>query len=179
MNMDQPSNSFGELAQLDDGRWQLRFKRALPHPPDRVWRAITEPEHLAAWFPTTIEGERAAGAALRFSFPGGQAPVFDGEMLAYEPPSLMELRWGTDIVRIQLRASDHGTQLTLFDTLDERGKAARDAAGWHTCLDSLAAHLGGEPAAREGLANWKDVNARYVERLGPEAATIGPPEGVA
>lgn len=89
-----------------DGRWQLRFKRTLAHPQEVVWKAVTEPEHLAAWFPTTIEGERAAGAPLRFSFPGGQAPPFDGEMLAYEPPSVMEIRWGSDIVRIELYPAD-------------------------------------------------------------------------
>ncbi len=95
---------YGELEQLDDGRWQLRFTRTLRHPLEKVWRAITEPEHLANWFPTTIEGERAAGAPLRFSFPGGQAPPFDGEMISYQPLSSMELRWGSDIVRLELRS---------------------------------------------------------------------------
>ena len=47
---------YGELEQRSDGRWRLRFTRALAHPPEKVWRAITEPEHLAQWFPTTIEG---------------------------------------------------------------------------------------------------------------------------
>ena len=28
------------------GRWRLRFTRPLAHPPGKVWRAITEPEHL-------------------------------------------------------------------------------------------------------------------------------------
>jgi uncharacterized protein YndB with AHSA1/START domain len=167
----------GDLEQLDDGRWQLRFVRALHHPVEKVWRAITEPEHLAHWFPTTIEGGRKAGAPLRFSFPGGQAPPFDGEMLAYEPLSLMELRWGGDIVRLELRPIDDSTELTLRDMLDERGKAARDAAGWHTCLDGLDAHLGGEPGGRESLRTWKDVHPHYVMTFGPEAATIGPPEG--
>jgi uncharacterized protein YndB with AHSA1/START domain len=49
-------------------RWQLRFTRDLHHPPEKVWRSITEPEHLAAWFPSDIEGERAVGAVLRFPF---------------------------------------------------------------------------------------------------------------
>src|ERR1700737_5024670 len=64
---------FGTLEQTDDGPSRLRFVRILPHPPERVWRAITEPDELIHWFPTTIEGERAAGAALRFSFPEGRA----------------------------------------------------------------------------------------------------------
>ena len=63
---------YGTLDTLQDGRSQLRFTRALAHPPEKVWAAITEPEHLAHWFPTTIDGERAAGAPLRFTFPGGQ-----------------------------------------------------------------------------------------------------------
>jgi uncharacterized protein YndB with AHSA1/START domain len=164
------------MEQLDAGRVRLRFTRELAHPIERVWRAVTEPEHLARWFPTTIEGERAPGAALRFSFPGGEAPPFDGEMLAYEPPSLMELTWGDDIVRLELRPTASGTELTLLDTLDERGKAARDATGWHTCLDRLEAHLQGDPNAREQISTWNQVHPRYVERFGPEAATIGPPK---
>jgi uncharacterized protein YndB with AHSA1/START domain len=168
---------YGTLEQLDDGRFQLRFTRTLAHPLERVWRAITEPEHLAQWFPTTIEGDRATGAQLRFLFPGGEAPPFEGEMLAFEPPSLMELRWGADIVRLELRPSAAGTELTLLDTLDERGKAARDGAGWHVCLDNLEAHLRGEPDAREQPGAWREVHPHYVESFGPEAATIGPPEG--
>lgn len=168
---------YGTLDQLDDGRFQLRFTRSLAHPVDRVWRAITEPQHLAHWFPTTIEGERAAGASLRFSFPGGEAPPFEGEMLAYEPPSLMELRWGPDIVRLELRPIATGTHLTLLDILDERGKAARDGAGWHVCLDNLEADLRGGPDAGGRTAAWSDVHPHYVESFGPEAATIGPPDG--
>ena len=169
---------YGTLERLDNGLWQLRFTRTLRHPPERVWRAITEPEHLAHWFPTTIEGERAAGARLRFVFPGDQAPPFEGEMRAFEPPSLMELQWGPDIVRLELAPSEEGTVLTLLDTLDERGKAARDGAGWHTCLDALAAHLRGEQEARKSMDTWKDVHPHYVETFGAEAATIGPPEGL-
>jgi uncharacterized protein YndB with AHSA1/START domain len=168
---------YGTLEELDNGRFQLRFTRTLAHPQDTVWRAITEPEQLANWFPTTIEGERAAGAPLRFSFPGGEAPPFEGEMLAFEPPSLMELRWGPDIVRLELRPTATGTELTLLDTLDERGKAARDGAGWHACLDSLEAALSGDPDARDRMGVWREVTAHYVESFGPEAATIGPPEG--
>lgn len=168
---------YGTVEHLDDGRWRLRFIRTLPYPKDKVWRAITEPNHLQQWFPTTIEGERAAGATLRFAFPGGQAPPMEGEMLSYEPESYMELRWGPDTLRLELRSVGDGTELTLLDTLDERGKAARDSAGWHACLDALEATLRGEGEPRDHMSVWKDVHPHYVEQLGPEAATIGPPEG--
>jgi len=169
---------YGELEQLDDGRWRLRFTRSLAHPPEKVWRAITEPEHLAHWFPTTIEGDRAAGAPLTLSFPGGQFPPFDGEMVEFEPQSAMEIRWGPDTVRLELRPIDDGTQLTLLDTLEERGKAARDGAGGHTCLDALERSLSGDADARDEVNGWLDVHEHYIESFGPEAATIGPPEGI-
>lgn len=166
----------GRLEQDELGRSRLRFTRELAHPRDMVWRAVTLPEHLAHWFPTTIEGERAAGSPLRFVLPGNEMPPFDGEMLAFDPPRLMELRWGQDIVRIELQSTGSGTILTLTDTLTEHGKASRDGAGWHTCLDALASHLDGPADPRDELGNWSAVHARYVQMFGPEASTIGPPE---
>ena len=165
---------YGTLEHDDDGRSRLRFTRTVRHPVAKVWRAITEPEHLAHWVPTTIDGARVAGARLRFTFPAGEAPDFDGEMLAFEPPSLMELRWGPDVIRLELRPVAEGTVLTLLDTLEEHGKAARDGAGWHVCLDALEARLRGEDDARGAMAAWSGVHPVYVERFGPAAATVGP-----
>jgi len=165
----------GQLEQ-SDGNWQLRFTRKLPHPPEKVWRALTEPEHLEAWFPTTIEGEQVAGAALRFSHHDAPLPPFEGEMLTYEPPSLMEFRWGEDTLRFALEPDGSGTKLTLVDTLGELGKAARDGAGWHTCLDRLAYHLDEAEPPWTSSERWGQVHDSYVEEFGPEAATIGPPE---
>jgi len=164
----------GQLKQLED-RWQLRFARELHHSPDKVWRALVEPEHLEAWFPTTMEGDRAAGAPLKFSFREHEAPPMDGEMITYQPPSVLEFKWGEDILRFELQPVEDGTLLTLYDTFDKLGRAARDAAGWHVCLDILELHLLGGDPPDQGRA-WKDVHAQYVEALGPDAATIGPPE---
>jgi uncharacterized protein YndB with AHSA1/START domain len=165
----------GQLEQ-SDGRWRLRFTRRLPHPPEKVWRALTEPEHLAAWFPTDIEGERMAGAALRFVFRNGEGPAIDGEMIAYDPPSLLELRWGNEeTLRFELQSDGEGTFLTFFNTFDELGKAARDAAGWHACLDALAHHLDGTEARGKPAERSQQLHKSYIERFGPEASTIGPP----
>jgi uncharacterized protein YndB with AHSA1/START domain len=163
----------GTLAQQGD-RWALTFTRRLPHPPEKVWRAVTEPEHMAAWFPDSMVGERRAGAPLRFVAASGDG--FQGEMLVFEPPSVMELLWGVDRLRIEVRPDGDGSVLTLTDSFEELGKAARDAAGWHECLDRLICALNGEEPAKWGEP-WRDLNALYVERLGPDAATIGPPPG--
>lgn len=180
---DRPDRSdlndrLGLLEQVGDG-WQLRFVRWVPHPPDKVWRALTEPEHLVAWFPTTIDGERASGAKLRFEFPYDAAPALDGEMLVYDPPNTMELRWGDDeILRFDLEADADGTAtvLTLVNTFAELGKAARDAAGWHGCLDILGYEVSGEPLPWPADERWAVLNPRYVEAFPAEASTIGPPD---
>jgi uncharacterized protein YndB with AHSA1/START domain len=164
---------FGTLTQQGD-QWRLTFTRHLPHAPEKVWRAVTEPEHLAAWFPQELVGERRAGAKLRFLSSGGDA--FDGEMLTFDPPSMMELLWGSDRLRIELAPDGSGTLLTLTDTFDELGKAARDAAGWHECLDRLVAQLE-EASPPEWGRRWREVHPVYLERLGPAAGTIGPPPG--
>jgi uncharacterized protein YndB with AHSA1/START domain len=164
----------GRLEPRDD-RWQLRFTRNLPHPPEKVWRALTEPEHLAAWFPADIQGERAAGAALRFVHRDGEGPTNVGEMIRYDPPSVLELRWGDDTLRFELQPDGSGTVLTFVNTFDELGKAARDAAGWHACLDLLGCDLDEEQPPWSPTERWQAVHASYVERLGPDASTIGPP----
>src|SRR5687767_7244813 len=145
----------GTLIQVGD-RWQLRFERTLAHPPEKVWRALTEPEHLAAWFPSDIEGDREAGAKLRFVFRNGEGPPSDGEMLIYVPPSTLEFCWEQEILRFALRPEGEGCVLTFVDTFDELGKASRDGAGWHACLDVLADHLAGRPdSPASEKAHWQ------------------------
>jgi hypothetical protein len=63
------------------------------------------------------------------------------------------------------------------DTFDELGKAARDAAGWHVCLEQLAHHLDGSTPPWDSGDRWAEVHERYAAAFGPEATTIGPPPG--
>lgn len=166
----------GVLEQRD-GRWQLVFVRELTHAPDKVWRAITEPEHLVAWFPFAIQGERAAGAELRFTEHGdADDPGLPGQMISFDPPHALEFRWDADeTVRLEVSPAGAGTRLTLINRFDEFGKAARDAAGWHACLDALVHHLVGPSTAFATGQRWGAVHPGYVERFGPAASTIGPP----
>ena len=151
------TRDLGTLDVIGDGTYRLVFTRTLAHPIEKVWRAVSEPEHQTHWFPD--------GA-------------FDGEVLVSEPPRVLELAWFTDRVRIELAASPDGTGtvFTLTDTFSEVGKAARDGAGWHDCVDELEHHLDGTAADASMGTRWKALNAAYVDALGPEAATIGVPD---
>jgi hypothetical protein len=95
-------------------------------------------------------------------------------MLAFVPPSLMELRWADDVLRFELEADGAGCLLRLQVTFPEHGKAARDAAGWHVCLERLAALCDGVDLASQPSERWKVVHGAYVERFGPDASAVGP-----
>ena len=97
----------GTLEQAGS-RWRLRFTRDLDHPVPRVWRAMTEPGDLEAWFPLRITGDWAVGGPLTFSDPQGRGPDFSGEVIAYEPPALLEFCWGPDMIRLEVEARGHG-----------------------------------------------------------------------
>ena len=52
-----------------EGRPTVRVSRAFPHSIERVWRAVTRGEYLAAWFPSPVESTCApvAGCGSRRS----------------------------------------------------------------------------------------------------------------
>jgi uncharacterized protein YndB with AHSA1/START domain len=163
----------GTLEQTTNG-WALRFVRHLRHSPAQVWAAFTDPEQRAAWFPDTMTGELTPGATLRFTTEFESMPEFTGMVLAVEPERLLEFTWGEDTLRFEIEPTSDGCTLTLRDSISELGKAARDGAGWHVCLEELAAALDGTPR-NAGPERWAQVHPDYVDAFGPEAATIGPP----
>ncbi len=173
-NNSSDTDEYGTL-ERDGDLSVLRYRCRLAHSPEKVWRALTEDEHLAGWFPTTIEGARAAGSPLHYSFRQNEGDPFDGEMLVFDPPACMELRWADDLLRFELMADGPGCVLSLTVTFPDRGKAARDAAGWHVCLEQLGFVCAGDPLPWQPPDRWRTVHPRYLERLGPEASTIGPP----
>jgi uncharacterized protein YndB with AHSA1/START domain len=166
-------NVHGHLEQTEAG-WNLRFVRHLRHAPDRVWAAFTDPEQRSAWFPDTVIGDFEPGATLRFVTSMPSLPEFTGTVLRVEPGRLLEFTWGEDTLRFELEPDGDGCTLTLRDTLAQLGKAARDGAGWHVCLDNLGSALVNEPGSGEDA--WADIHSHYVRAFGPEAATIGVPE---
>jgi hypothetical protein len=56
--------------------------------------------------------------------------------------------------------------------LDARDKAARDAAGWHVCLDGLQRLLDGSGAGPHEPVEWRPVYDEYERRGLPTGAVI-------
>jgi uncharacterized protein YndB with AHSA1/START domain len=169
----------------EGGRSALRFERLYRHPVERVWRAVTEPQEMAQWFPSEVEGRRAVGAALVFADEAQRAaareageptradgPELRGTVVAYEPPRLFSFTWGGELLRLELAPDGDGTRLVFTHVLSHESVAARNGAGWHACLAGLDRLLAApEPP---GVADWEAVYADYLDRMGP---SLGVPRG--
>jgi uncharacterized protein YndB with AHSA1/START domain len=153
-----------------DGQLVLRLERRLRHSPAKVWRAVSDPAEMVHWFPAAVETELRPGAPMRFTF-DEEAVVdgaWDGEVLEVDPPKVYMFRWNTDVLRFELIPDGDGCLLVFTQTIGGgrigRLGAGRTAAGWDTCLDTLAASLDGRTAApRE---DWLTPIESYVEEFG-------------
>jgi uncharacterized protein YndB with AHSA1/START domain len=161
---------------LTDGqRVAVRLERELPDEPALVWRALTEPDQLRAWFPCDVivaGGRWVAGAAIIFRFPPEVIDMtLTGEVLDVDEPRRLAFTWGEDTLRFELvPGGGGGTRLILIDELPP-GAAARNAAGWADCLDRLA---GQEPAPDAWRSRFAQYAAEFEATLGPQE---GPPAG--
>jgi uncharacterized protein YndB with AHSA1/START domain len=162
---------YGRYAAIED-QPTLTFERQLSHPVERVWRAITERNELAHWFPSRVEVEELhAGAVLTFRFedmPLDAPSTMTGRVTDFDPPRRFAFTWGEDHLRFELEPVEEGCTLRLTVALGAGDKAARDAAGWHVCLDRLEEQLGGEGTGGE----WRGYYDEYRRRGVPAGAPI-------
>jgi uncharacterized protein YndB with AHSA1/START domain len=153
----------GTLIELD-GHPALCFERRLAAPLDRVWRAVTDPDEMRAWFPSAVLGDRVVGAPLRFPFDDNVDIDFEGRVTAWEPMRVFAFEWNGDELRLELTERDGATDLAFTHRLPDRSSAPRTASGWHTCLANLT-HVFGGPSVPEDL--WRSSYPRYLDRMGP------------
>jgi uncharacterized protein YndB with AHSA1/START domain len=158
-----------------DGRPAVRFERSYPHPVDHVWRAVTEPAQLARWFPTTVEADLREGGEMTFTFPGGELEPIDGRVLLLEPQRRFAFRWGDEEIRIELEPDAGGCRLRFTHLISSADAAARNAAGWHVCLDRLAGLLAGDAGdapGTEATDEWSELYEEYQRRGVPAGAPV-------
>jgi uncharacterized protein YndB with AHSA1/START domain len=162
------------LLLTDQTRPAVRLERQLPDPPAVVWGALTERERLLEWFPCDVivaGGEWVAGAQISFPFP---ADVIDmtlaGEVLEVDEPRVLAFTWGEETLRFELTADGEGTLLSLTDELPASA-AARNAAGWESCLDKLT---GSESVTDSWRTRFDAYQASFEPLLGHQE---GPPSG--
>lgn len=143
----------------------LVFRRRLPHPPEEVWKALTDPVELGSWYMTKAEIDGRKGGSIDF-IAGPSRLHVTGLVLEWDPPRVFEHEWkvapspelpsGEDaVIRWELKRDSGGTLLHLEHRGLNRLTALGFAPGTHAFIDRLEARLGGAP-----LPDWQN---RYQE----------------
>ena len=133
------------------GEQWVRMRRHLAAPPRRVFRAWSDPEELARWFPEQVEGGGlAVGARTTLVWP--EQRTWWDVVEAYPERSFV-FRWPwlderlVTTVRVTLTPIGYGTRVDLEDgpfPIDEPGGLeawAEALEGWAEALAQLRAHL--------------------------------------
>jgi uncharacterized protein YndB with AHSA1/START domain len=169
-----PGEAFGAEVRKDGERWTLVLVRELRHPPDRVWQALTDPEHLREWAPFDADRNLGSVGAVRLSTVGTPTPhVSETQVKRADAPRVLELSWGGQDMRWELEPVSGGTRLTLWHDIN-RGYISMGAAGWHICFDVLDHALSGQPMGRLAgpeamkFGGWQRLNAEYARQFGLE-----------
>jgi hypothetical protein len=170
-----PGPASGAQVQKNGEKWTLILVRELRHAPEKVWRALTEPEHLREWAPFDADGSLGTvGSTVRLTWVGNPAPI-ETTVTRADAPSVLEyndMRW-------ELEAFDGGTRLTLWHSIDRRF-IAWGAAGWHICFEVLTQVLSGIAIARIAGAEavkserWRRLKDEYAKQFGVESPNAPP-----
>jgi uncharacterized protein YndB with AHSA1/START domain len=100
----------------------IAFEFDLRHPPEKVWRALTEPALLAQWLLPVIDLELVPGQ--EFTYKTQPYPGWDGivncRMLEVDAPRRISYTWTVPfletVVTFTLLPTDTGTMLKLVQT---------------------------------------------------------------
>ncbi|GAB09660.1 hypothetical protein GOARA_045_00140 [Gordonia araii NBRC 100433] len=168
--------------QRDGDLVGIRYERVLRHPVAKVWRALTESDSLRQWFPTDIAGFGRPGADLTFTFwpetveyatdemgMTGLPPVLHGELVTWNPPHELEFRWDTERLHYVLTPDGDGTVLVFtvwLGAAPDVSGVEDPAAGYHVCLDRLAAALDAEPVGMPPASEVHALERRYADAFG-------------
>jgi uncharacterized protein YndB with AHSA1/START domain len=93
----------------------VEHEAVYPHPPERVWRALVEPDELAVWLmPTDFAPEVGRSFVLET---GQEMGTIRGEVLEIDAPRLLRCRWsggfGDTEVSFELFPDPDGTRLRV------------------------------------------------------------------
>ena len=170
-----PGPAGGAQVRKDGEKWTLILARELRHPPEKVWKALTDPASLREWAPFDADGSLGTtGSTVKLTTVGAPTPqVSETKVTRADAPKLLEYNLGAQDIRWELEAFGDGTRLTLWHNIDRRF-ISMGAAGWHICLDVLDHLVGGAPIGRivagEAMKfGWPRLNAEYAKQFGMEA----------
>lgn len=118
----------------------VTIEREFPHPPEKLWRALTQPHLMAEWL---MQSDFAPEIGHKFKFTADWGSV-DGEVLEIEPERELVYRWDAmgleSTVTWTLTPTGTGTHVRMDQTgfRPDQGQAFHGARyGWTNFFDQL------------------------------------------
>lgn len=132
----------------------IAFEFDLPHSPEKVWRALTEPELLAEWLLPVIDLKLEPGAAFTFKtqpYPGWDGTV-NCRFVEIEAHRKLRYTWSVPfldtVVTFTLAPTPSGTRLSLVQsgfTKEQKRESGGARYGWKMMGKKLIELLGRIP----------------------------------
>lgn len=136
------------MTQSTDAPRSLVIERVLPHPPEKVWRALTQQPLLEQW---VMKNDFQAIVGHKFTFRTDPTPhwngIVEGEVLAVTPNEKLVYTWVSGlqfVVTWTLALTAGGTLLRMEQTgFDAEDTHSYEGAkfGWSRMLDTLSGLL--------------------------------------
>src|SRR5213595_1712869 len=110
----EPGPAGGAQVRKDGEEWTLVLVRDLHHPPAKVWKALTDPEHLREWAPFDSDRNLGVLGTARLTAVGAPEPhVTETRVKRADAPRALEYTWGDFDMRWELEPlGGGGTRLT-------------------------------------------------------------------
>jgi uncharacterized protein YndB with AHSA1/START domain len=128
----------------------LSFEFDLPHAPEKVWRALTDPVLLAQWLLPVFDLELEPGAAFTLKtqpYPGWDGTV-NCRFIEIEANRKLTYTWTVPfldtVVTFTLTPTESGTRLSLVQSgfsADQKREFGGSRYGWKIMGDKLVALL--------------------------------------
>jgi uncharacterized protein YndB with AHSA1/START domain len=122
-------------------------EREFPHPPERVWRALTQPHLMEEWL---MKNDFKPDVGHHFKLRGEWGGILDCEVLEVEPQKSLSYTWDfkhedpaynlTSVVTFTLTKTSSGTHLRMEQAgfrPDQKQAFGGAHAGWKQFLDKL------------------------------------------
>ena len=126
----------------------ISFEWDLPHPPDKVWRALTEPELLAEWLLPVLGRKLELAPGSEWTFKTDPYPGWDGtvqcKLLEVDTQRVLRYAWTVPfldtVVTFTLTPTPSGTRLSLVQsgfTPAQQRESGGARYGWNMMGDKL------------------------------------------
>lgn len=122
-------------------------EREFAHPPDKLWRALTQPHLIAEWL---MKNDFKLAVGHRFNLSGDWGGVLDCEVLAIEPNRRLSYTWNlahadaaynlASVVTFTLTPTRTGTHLRMEQSgfrPDQKQAFGGARQGWQQFLGKL------------------------------------------